>query len=221
MNNKRDADNKAVIAFAKYKANELIGLLKKRYGGDKRVQMLLVNFTEVRMLPEYVNMANKRNNAQWLNGGARLRDGLIEIEPRNADGFIKPKSEVLRTLVHEIAHLMHSFDHLDNGHGATWANTMLTVTRIANTELGWGVRIPCYYCAEYRMCDPSTCRACTWECPQRMTPPPGSRQQVTPTVPFARFEPVAYSRVCQRQTPTAAWWKQLCDDYARTNFLRR
>jgi hypothetical protein len=206
MSSASDPEADKLVAMAIAKANEFVAHLKAKYGNDPDVQMLGINFRSMRGLPAYANQI--RPAGRRVNGQSDITTGIVEIAARDpTTNALRPVSGILTTVVHELAHVMRSFDASTKVHGQGWSKTFLKWAAVARTELGWDVRVPCHYCRYYNVCDPVTCPKCQWDCGKQS--PSGSLFPDRQNTPLAQAPQSTVARVCASAS-TYPWLQTMC-----------
>lgn len=213
---KDGSEDQATLKYLQTKTTELVEHLECKYPGDRRTQVLKVNLTEIKPLPEYASRTVTGGN--FRVGTFYSYTGVIEISLRDKKGKAWPREVLLIFFLHEVGHALDSFVKLSDDHGESWRSHTLWLLNIATRELGWKVRMPCSYCTNYLMCNKELCPKCTWECTGKKAP---SKRGVEkrPAEGFVSYPRPSYTRVCTQRDLPFAWWKNMCGAYETQNRL--
>lgn len=193
--------DQAVLAFLNDKYQELLKHLRAKYGTDVRVQRLLVNAPpKLSLKPAYAAL----EFTSFVRGTFYHLTGALEISPRERDGTLRTKPDLLITLVHELSHGMNSFQSVAS-HGEEFLANFKWLAPIASKELKWDIQVPCWYCDRYGLCRDTFCPTCRHDPPCRDRP----QRPETKIPPFAFYPPESRKRVCGAKWPYP-WVKAMC-----------
>jgi hypothetical protein len=201
------ADAASGLTWAKAKAAELLKHLQKQYPDSVYAQKLLVNL---------VDIVAKPPAAAGL-GVANQVDGVISLEVRDPADGVRPPARLLRTLVHEMAHIVTTFESEPRGpHGPAWAGAFKWLLNVAVNDLRWKVELACYECdTSSHICDKSVCPGCTWDCPGPFPLTPGVRHPKPYVFDIDNWPVAAYRRLCVFKPVEYQWHKDVCASRTR------